>query len=123
MKRLVNEQWASMPNLNAQMPLHLGTIDAEFTSLEGDCAGCDRPVPDEALRGKIITHDPDNHEIYGIGFCTDCNLLTQFHYRFKNLDGRAVLQGKDSQGRWRVWGFDEADHISTRSPAAQRTPR
>lgn len=73
------ELW-NAPTIASQLPI---TFDTGFTlaEMQGRCAECNNSIPDERFSGKV--QRPTSHvaEVFAVGHCKECKLITPFRYR------------------------------------------
>ena len=73
------ELW-NAPSISSQLPIKFET-GFTFTEMRGCCAGCSNQIPDERFSGKIQRPTPHVAEVFAVGYCDECKLLTPFRYR------------------------------------------
>jgi len=88
----------SMDRLSSCFPVNFDN-GAVWTSLEGQCRGCGRPVPESRLRGLVARPIPSVAVIEAVGVCEPCKLVTRFDYR---LHDDMRITGRSGAG-WATW--------------------
>ena len=71
--------WKS-PSIASQLPIKFDT-GFTFSGMRGCCVECNQEIPDERFSGKIVRPTPHVAEVFAVGFCEECQLLTPFRYR------------------------------------------
>jgi hypothetical protein len=72
---------------------------AQWTSIEGKCNRCNKPIPKEDSMGEVTQTFRNIYHVKMVCFCRACSLVTYFDWNVKP-DG---LTGKDDGGNWRQW--------------------
>lgn len=68
------------PSIASQLPIVFNE-DGQWDEFSGECNGCHKPIPQEALRGTIDRSWPNVATVTAAGFCRPCLLVTPFKFR------------------------------------------
>lgn len=85
------------------LPITLKQSGFTMNNFSGTCNRCGIVIRSDVIRGDVSLVAPEVYQIRGMAWCEGCNLITRIEYRLRELNGRAVLQGMDPQGRWQFW--------------------
>lgn len=88
-----------MPTVSSQLPVRFDN-GAEWDKFKGECQGCGRELPDDALHGAVVRQTASMYSIEASGVCTDCMLLTRFVFRL--YDDMRITGPRG--GQWLTWG-------------------
>jgi hypothetical protein len=73
------ELW-NAPSIASQLPVKFST-GFTFTGMRGCCAECGKELADHHFNGKVLRPTPQVAEIFAVGYCQECKLITPFRYR------------------------------------------
>lgn len=85
--------------IKALLPLRFPS-GHRLENLEGYCAGCRKPISPENLHGSGGFLIPTVVTLNTQGYCPDCQMVTETHYRFRVRNGAVFSEYRDSRGRW-----------------------
>ena len=86
------ELWNS-PNIALQLPVNFST-GFTFSSMSGRCLECNKELSDGDVHGKVLRPTPNVAEIFAIGYCCGCKLLTPYRFRVYD-DKRFIILQKE----------------------------
>ena len=99
------ELWEA-PSIASQLPIAFKT-GFTFSGMRGCCAQCNGPIVDELFKGRVQRPTPHVAEVFAVGYCEQCEILTPFRYRVYD-DQR--FMGLRNDG-WHEWKMKKtADH-------------
>jgi len=88
-----------MPSLSSRFPVRFPN-GVTWTNLTCECAGCQKPLPDDEVRGAVVPHGKHMVSIEAAGLCHDCRLITRYVYRL--YDDLRITGPR--HGKWLTWG-------------------
>jgi hypothetical protein len=99
---LTLNEFHALPALSESFPLVFAE-GARWNELTGFCGGCSQPIKAENLKGNAqpwgAKRAPFVYDVRALGYCSECRLLTSFHYRMH--EDMSMTGLKD--GKWCRW--------------------
>jgi len=97
------DEFQAMPALSASFPLAFAD-GAHWDELTGYCGRCLRAIEADNMKGSAHAwgpkRDPFVYDVRAIGYCSDCRLLTFFHYRMhQDMSMSGWMDGEWRRGR------------------------
>ena len=96
------DEFQAMSALGASFPLVFAN-GARWDKLTGHCGKCSRPIDADNLKGIAHAWGPKPapfvYDVRALGYCSECHLLTPFHYRMHRDMSMTGLR----DGEWWCW--------------------
>lgn len=68
------------PSIASQLPVVFDT-GFKFMEARGCCSACNKEFPEQNFNGKVLRPTSHVAEIFALGYCAECNLLSEVRFR------------------------------------------